>query len=71
MEDDFVAVDQELCEAEPGDLLLIRNVGAYTLVFRPPFIHPSPAVYTVSGGAWEVARPPAPAGALFHGFLRG
>jgi diaminopimelate decarboxylase len=70
MEDDYVAVDQELCEAEPGDLLLIRNVGAYTLVFRPPFIHPPPAVYAVSGDQWETARPPASPDDLFHGFLR-
>lgn len=27
-----------------GDYILFRNVGAYTLVLKPPFIQPSPAV---------------------------
>jgi diaminopimelate decarboxylase len=70
MEDDFVAVGQELVEVEPGDFLLIGGVGAYTLVFRPPFIHPAPAVYAVSDAGWEVARAPASPDDLFHDFLR-
>ena len=26
------------------DYIVFKNVGAYTLVLKPPFIHPSPAV---------------------------
>ncbi len=49
MDDDFIAVDQSLPLLEPGDRLEIRHVGAYTYVFKPPFIRETPAVWAVEG----------------------
>jgi diaminopimelate decarboxylase len=34
-----------------GDFLRIDNVGAYSVVMSPPFIHPAPAIVT-----WERGR---------------
>ena len=41
-----------------GDFLVFGNVGAYTSVFKPPFIRPAPAMLacTASGDAFPVAR---------------
>lgn len=33
----------------PGDCIRIENVGAYTLVMTPPFIHPAPAIVADEG----------------------
>jgi diaminopimelate decarboxylase len=56
MDDDYVAIGQELPELAPGDVLELGNVGAYTLVFKPPFIRTQPAVYLRYRGALELAR---------------
>jgi diaminopimelate decarboxylase len=41
-----------------GDFLVFGNVGAYTSVFKPPFIRPAPAMLacTASGDAFPVVR---------------
>lgn len=56
MEDDYVATDVELPRCEVGDVLRIDNVGAYTFVFKPPFIRGLPACYVTSKGRLSLAR---------------
>lgn len=42
---------------DPGDFLVFGNVGAYTVVLKPPFIKPAPAILSFgSDGEIEVAR---------------
>ena len=44
-------------ELRVGDFVVFGNVGAYTSVFKPPFIRPAPAMLAYSGeGAFTVAR---------------
>jgi len=40
----------------PGDFVVFENVGAYTVVMKPPFIQPAPAIVAHEGGAFTVAR---------------
>lgn len=68
MDDDYVAIGQELPELAPGDVLELGNVGAYTLVFKPPFIRAQPAVYLRYRGALELARSEQTAGELLAGY---
>jgi len=49
LEDDWIARDQSLPELSVGDVLAIANVGAYTYVFKPPFIRPRPAFLAFDG----------------------
>jgi diaminopimelate decarboxylase len=56
MDDDYVAIDQELPTLEVGDLLHIRAVGAYTIVFKPQFIRGAPAIYVLDDGGVREAR---------------
>jgi diaminopimelate decarboxylase len=45
-------------ELRIGDFLVFHNAGAYTSVFKPPFIRPAPAMltYSASEDAFGVAR---------------
>lgn len=67
METDVIAQDIELPEVRSGDVLRFGNVGAYTLVFKPPFIQPHPPIYTTEGGLVALARE----GQSFDDFIRG
>ena len=49
MDDDYLAIDQDLPELAPGDRLEIAHVGAYTMVFKPRFIRAMPAVWAIDG----------------------
>jgi diaminopimelate decarboxylase len=40
----------------PGDHLVFSNAGAYTIVLRPPFIRPTPAIVVREDGAWRIVR---------------
>jgi diaminopimelate decarboxylase len=35
-------------EISPGDYAVFENVGAYTIVMKPPFIQPSPAIVAIN-----------------------
>lgn len=42
---------------EPGDYIKMDNVGAYTVVMTPPFIHPAPAILADEGeGQYKLIR---------------
>lgn len=56
MDDDYIAIDQELPALDVGDLLHVRGVGAYTLVFKPQFIRGAPAVYVLDDRGLHEAR---------------
>lgn len=56
MEDDFLAVDQELPELSIGDILRLDAVGAYSVVFKPPFIQGAPPIYALDGEALGLVR---------------
>ncbi len=56
LEDDVIAEAQELPQLLVGDRLAIGNVGAYTFVFKPPFIRPLPAFYLWNGRNVSLAR---------------
>lgn len=58
LEDDVLAVDLPLVDpVRPGDVLVIRNVGAYTWVFKPPFIRLLPPFVGWDGSSWRLLRP--------------
>lgn len=41
----------------PGDFVVFGNVGAYTIVMKPPFIRPAPAILVHEGGdSFAVAK---------------
>ena len=56
MEDDFLAARCELPELQVGDVLQFDQVGAYTIVFTPPFIRPAPSIVAVDGDRAAVVR---------------
>jgi diaminopimelate decarboxylase len=40
----------------PGDFVVFESVGAYTVVMKPPFIQPAPAILVDEGGSFAVAK---------------
>lgn len=57
MEKDVLLKDIAAPLPEPGDFIQIDNVGAYTLVMTPPFIHPAPAIVADEGsGSFRLIR---------------
>jgi diaminopimelate decarboxylase len=44
MEKDRLLQEVASVEIERGDFIRIENVGAYTIVLTPPFIHPAPPI---------------------------
>jgi diaminopimelate decarboxylase len=56
MADDYVAIEQSLPKLEVGDILRIDNVGAYTIVFTPPFIRSAPPIFVLDDGRYRTAR---------------
>jgi diaminopimelate decarboxylase len=53
----------------PGDFVVFENVGAYTVVMKPPFIRPAPAILVCDGGdSFAVARRAERFDDLFGGF---
>lgn len=39
-----------------GDYVIFKNVGAYTVVLKPPFIRMAPPIVALSDGKWELVR---------------
>ena len=56
MDDDYIAIAQTLPTLDEGDLLRIRGVGAYTVVFKPQFIRGAPAIYILDDRGPQEAR---------------
>jgi diaminopimelate decarboxylase len=54
---DFLAKDRELPEVEPGELLAIRDVGAYGFVMTSNYnLRPRPAEVVMKEGVFQLAR---------------
>ena len=56
MEKDYLAYDVLDALPEVGDYVLFENVGAYTIVFNPPFIRERPAIIALDGQSVSVVR---------------
>ncbi len=41
---------------DAGDYIIFKNVGAYTVVLRPPFIRPAPPIVSLANGKSELIR---------------
>jgi diaminopimelate decarboxylase len=54
---DFLALDRELDDVEPGDLLVVHSAGAYGFVMSSTYnARPRPAEVLVDGQRWAVVR---------------
>jgi diaminopimelate decarboxylase len=54
---DFLALDRELDDVEPGDLLIVHSAGAYGFVMASTYnARPRPAEVLVEGTKWAVVR---------------
>lgn len=56
MEDDYLARGAVLPEVAVGDYVRFDNVGAYTVVFKPPFIRGAPPIYARLADRLTLAR---------------
>ncbi len=68
MEKDYLLKDALLPTLAPGDFLVIDQVGAYTMVMTPPFIHTAPPILAVIGGICRPLRSRQSFDAFFSGF---
>ncbi len=68
MEKDYLLRDVA-CDLARGDYLRIDNVGAYSIVMAPPFIHPAPAILTRGRGGLLVLRRRQTFDHLFENYL--
>lgn len=56
MEKDCLLHEIEAPPMKRGDFLRIGNVGAYSMVLTPPFIHPAPAILVRGRQGWTPVR---------------
>lgn len=56
MEKDYIAKEITSELPQIGDYILFENVGAYTIVFNPPFIKERPGIVAVEDKKFTVAR---------------
>lgn len=57
MEKDYLSIGLVDKIPLPGDFLMYSNVGAYTIVFNPPFIKERPPIIAQEGNKlWIVRR---------------
>ena len=68
MEKDYL-LDDVVCGLARGDYLRIDNVGAYSLVMAPPFIHAAPAVVMREQGRFVLLRKRQTFDHFFENFL--
>lgn len=56
MEKDYLSIDFEGSIPKQGDFLIFKNVGAYTIVFDPPFIKERPPIISMDGNNFSLVR---------------
>ena len=56
MEKDYLLTGIINVAIEPGDYIMINNVGAYTVVLTPPFINPAPPILIKKKNGIKVIR---------------
>ncbi len=70
MEKDILIKDIAAPLPEPGDYISIDNVGAYTVVMTPPFIHAAPAILADEGqGQYKLIRKKQTLKELFSNYI--
>jgi len=56
MEKDYLLQEVDIKRLEPGDFITIRNVGAYTIVLKPPFIQEAAPILAREDEGYRVIR---------------
>jgi len=56
MEKDYIASNVLEILPKVGDYILFENVGAYTIVFNPPFIQTRPGIVAYHDSKWKLVR---------------
>jgi diaminopimelate decarboxylase len=56
MESDILLKDFRCPEIKRGDFFVFGNVGAYTLVLKPPFIQPDPPIIARKNNRYKIIR---------------
>ena len=56
MEKDYLLKDITARLPQVGDYIMIESIGAYTVVFTPPFINPAPAILAKQGDNYKLIR---------------
>lgn len=56
MEKDYLAHEVKDAIPEKGDFIVFENVGAYTIVFNPPFIKERPAIVAKDNNEYFIVR---------------
>lgn len=69
MEKDCLLQEVDCEEIEEGDFIRLDNVGAYTVVMTPPFIHPAPAIVMRDGSVDTIVRRRQTFDDVFAGYL--
>lgn len=54
---------------QPGDFIVIENVGAYTLVMTPSFINPAPAILANEKGTYKLVRKKRTLDEIFSNYI--
>ncbi|SDZ63335.1 diaminopimelate decarboxylase [Evansella caseinilytica] len=66
LEKDYLANSVEDIVPEREDYLVFENVGAYTIVFNPPFIKERPGIVALDGNEWFPVRKRETISEFFH-----
>jgi diaminopimelate decarboxylase len=56
MENDLLLKDFQGPEIDKGDFFVFENVGAYTIVLKPPFIQPHPPIIARKNNRYKIIR---------------
>lgn len=43
-------------ELQVGDYVVFKNIGSYSVVFKPPFILPNVPIIGLEGGSWQIVK---------------
>ncbi len=68
MEKDYLLTDVAGDLPKPGVFLAIGQVGAYSVVMTPPFIHPAPAIVAPHGDIFKLIRTRQTLDQMFHNY---
>lgn len=69
MEKDYLLNNITDSAVEPGDYIMINNVGAYTVVLTPPFINPAPSILLKKQNGFKVIRKRQSLQDIFRNYL--
>ncbi|MHC4337758.1 MAG: hypothetical protein ACYSTG_07395, partial [Planctomycetota bacterium] len=67
MENDYLITDA-VGAISIGDYVIFKNVGAYTVVLKPPFIRMAPPIVSFFDDKWELIRRAEQLDDVFKGY---